>query len=273
MLLDFEADRNSLILNVGGGVVTDMGSFAAATFKRGIAFVQVPTTLLAQVDASVGGKTGIDMDEVKNCIGTFTQPQAVVIDPIFLKTLSERQLVSGFAEMIKHGLIADAKELAILKNTSTKNISIDRIEQSIRIKNEIVKADPEEKGLRKILNFGHTIGHAIESYFLQSKNPLLHGEALAMGMYCETYLSQKHHSLTETEADDIFQLLKTIFPLAAIPEVAISDLLNFMKQDKKNLGDQIGFALLDNIGVCSYNHYLTSEEITQSLHFYQKTII
>jgi 3-dehydroquinate synthase len=273
MLLDFEADRNSLILNVGGGVVTDMGSFAAATFKRGIAFVQVPTTLLAQVDASVGGKTGIDMDEVKNCIGTFTQPKAVVIDPIFLKTLSERQLVSGFAEMIKHGLIADALELAILKNTSTKNMSIDRIEQSIRIKNEIVKADPEEKGLRKILNFGHTIGHAIESYFLQSKSPLLHGEALAMGMYCETYLSQKHHSLTETEAGEIYQLLKTIFPLVAIPEAAVSDLLNFMKQDKKNLGDQIGFALLDNIGACSYNHYLSSEEITQSLHFYQKTII
>jgi 3-dehydroquinate synthase len=212
------------------------------------------------------------MDDVKNCIGTFTQPKAVVIDLIFFKTLSERQLVSGFAEMIKHGLIADAHELNLLKNTSAKNISIDRIEQSICIKNNIVKADSEEKGLRKILNFGHTIGHAIESYFLQSKSPLLHGEALAMGMYCETYLSQKHHSLTETEADDIFQLLKTIFPLAAIPEVAISDLLNFMKQDKKNLGDQIGFALLDNIGVCSYNHYLTSEEITQSLHFYQKTV-
>jgi 3-dehydroquinate synthase len=272
MLLDFEADRNSLLINVGGGVVTDMGSFAAATFKRGIAFVHVPTTLLSQVDASVGGKTGIDMDEVKNCIGTFTQPRAVVIDPIFLNTLSERELVSGFAEMIKHGLIADAEELNILKNTTAKNISIDRIEQSIRIKNEIVKADPEEKALRKILNFGHTIGHAIESYFLQSKSPLLHGEALAMGMYCETYLSQKHHSLTETEAEAIYQLLKTIFPLVAIPESAISDLLTFMKQDKKNLGDQVGFALLDNIGACSYNHYLTTEEITQSLHFYQKTL-
>jgi 3-dehydroquinate synthase len=272
MLLDFEADRKSLLINVGGGVVTDMGSFAAATFKRGIAFVHVPTTLLSQVDASVGGKTGIDMDEVKNCIGTFTKPQAVVIDPIFLKTLSDRQLVSGFAEMIKHGLIADAQELNILKNTTPKNISIDHIEQAIRIKNEIVKADPEEKGLRKILNFGHTIGHAIESYFLQSPTQLLHGEALAMGMYCETYLSQKHHSLSEKEAEEIYQLLKTTFPLAAIPEVAISTLLNFMKQDKKNLGDQIGFALLDKIGACSYNHYLSSEEITQSLHFYKKTV-
>jgi 3-dehydroquinate synthase len=271
MLLDFEADRNSLLINVGGGVVTDMGSFAAATFKRGIAFVHVPTTLLSQVDASVGGKTGIDMDEVKNCIGTFTQPKAVVIDPIFLKTLSERQLVSGFAEMIKHGLISDPKEFDILKNTTPKNISIARIEQSICIKNNIVKSDPEEKGLRKILNFGHTIGHAIESYFLQSKNPLLHGEALAMGMYCETYLSQKHNSLSEKEAEEIYELLKTTFPLAAIPEAAVSTLLNFMKQDKKNLGDQIGFALLDNIGSCSYNHYFSTEEITQSLHFYQKT--
>lgn len=272
MLLDFEADRSSLLINVGGGVVTDMGSFAAATFKRGIASVQIPTTLLSQVDASVGGKTGIDMDEVKNCIGTFTQPQAVVIDPIFLKTLPERQVVSGFAEMIKHALIADAQELNILKNIPIKNISIDRIEQAIRIKNEIVKADPEEKGLRKILNFGHTIGHAIESYFLQSKSPLLHGEALAMGMYCETYLSQQHHSLTEKEAEEVYGLLKAHFPLVAIPETAISNLLNFMKQDKKNIGDQIGFALLDKIGACSYNHYLSSEEITQSLHFYQKIV-
>jgi 3-dehydroquinate synthase len=272
MLLDFEADRNSLLINVGGGVVTDMGSFAASTFKRGIAFVHVPTTLLSQVDASVGGKTGIDMDEVKNCIGTFTQPQAVVIDPIFLKTLSDRQLVSGFAEMIKHGLIADVQELNILKHTTPKKISIDCIEKSIRIKNEIVKADPEEKGLRKILNFGHTIGHAIESYFLQSPTPLLHGEALAMGMYCETYLSQKHNSLSEKEAEEIYELLKTTFPLVAIPETAISSLLNFMKQDKKNIGDQIGFALLDKIGACSYNHYLSSEEITQSLHFYQKIV-
>lgn len=272
MLLDFEADRNSLLINVGGGVVTDMGSFAAATFKRGIAFVHVPTTLLSQVDASVGGKTGIDMDEVKNCIGTFTQPQAVVIDPIFLRTLSDRQLLSGFAEMIKHGLIADAQELNILKHTTPINISIDRIEKSISIKNEIVKADPEEKGLRKILNFGHTIGHAIESYFLQSDTPLLHGEALAMGMYCETYLSQKHHILSEKEAEEIYELLKTTFPLVALPETAISSLLNFMKQDKKNIGDQIGFALLDKIGACSYNHYLSSQEIERSLHFYQKIV-
>jgi 3-dehydroquinate synthase len=272
MLLDFEADRKSLLINVGGGVVTDMGSFAAATFKRGIAFVHVPTTLLSQVDASVGGKTGIDMDEVKNCIGTFTQPQALVIDPIFLRTLSDRQLVSGFAEMIKHGLIADVQELNILKHTTPKKISIDRIEKSIRIKNEIVKADPEEKGLRKILNFGHTIGHAIESYFLQSDTPLLHGEALAMGMYCETYLSQKHHTLSEKEAEEIYELLKTTFPLVALPETAISSLLNFMKQDKKNIGDQIGFALLDKIGACSYNHYLSSQEIERSLHFYQKIV-
>lgn len=271
MLLDFEADRNSLLVNVGGGVVTDMGSFAAATFKRGIAFVQIPTTLLSQVDASVGGKTGIDMDEIKNCIGTFTQPQAVVIDPIFLNTLPDRHLVSGFAEMIKHGLIADAHELNILKNTSPKSISIDLIEQSIRIKNDVVKADPEERGLRKILNFGHTIGHAIESYFLASDTPLLHGEALAMGMYCETYLSQQHHKLSAKEADEIYQLLKAHFPLVAIPEKAISTLLKFMKQDKKNLEDQIGFALLDKIGACSYNHYLSTQDIERSLHFYQKT--
>ena len=271
MLLDFEADRNSLLLNVGGGVVTDMGSFAAATFKRGIAFVHVPTTLLSQVDASVGGKTGIDMDEVKNCIGTFTQPQAVVIDPIFLKTLSDRQLVSGFAEMIKHGLIADPEELNILKNITPENITIDRIEQSIRIKNEIVKADPEEKGLRKILNFGHTIGHAIESYFLENENKetLLHGEAIAIGMILESYLSLEKELLTENEYQEIKSVIADIYPAVPFTEKDIENCIDLLIHDKKNEFGKVKFALLNGIGAVKIDEEIENDLIYKAFDDYK----
>src|SRR5690606_32020372 len=161
MMLDFGADRQSLLVNLGGGVVTDMGGFAASTFKRGIDFVQVPTTLLSQVDASVGGKTGIDMDHVKNIIGTFAQPKAVFIATMFLETLANRQLVSGFAEVIKHGLIADRTFYETVKARNAAAINLEDIKHSVAIKNHVVTQDPQEKGLRKILNFGHTIGHAV----------------------------------------------------------------------------------------------------------------
>jgi 3-dehydroquinate synthase len=192
MLLDFGADRNSIMINLGGGVITDMGGFAASTFKRGIDFVQVPTTLLSQVDASVGGKTGVDMNNVKNIIGTFTQPKAVYIHTPFLKTLSDRELRSGYAEVIKHGLIYDASLFKKLKGIAPQELNDEIIYRSIEIKNEVVMKDPFEKGLRKILNYGHTIGHAVESYSLkQDKSPLLHGEAIAIGFICEAYLSAK----------------------------------------------------------------------------------
>src|SRR5690606_32174448 len=190
MLLDFGAERNSLLINLGGGVVTDMGGFAASTYKRGIDFVQIPTTLLSQVDASIGGKTGIDLDTVKNIIGTFTQPEAVYINVDFLNTLDKRQLVSGFAEMIKHDFIFDASYFEDLKGFSFDRPDEDLIYRSVGIKNEVVKQDPKESGLRKILNFGHTIGHAVETYSIDNDdNPLLHGEAIAVGMICEAYLS------------------------------------------------------------------------------------
>src|SRR5690606_17356227 len=179
MMLDFGADRKSLLINLGGGVVTDMGGFAASTFKRGLDFVQIPTTLLSQVDASVGGKTGIDMDGVKNIIGTFTQPKAVFINTTFLTTLADKQVVSGFAEMVKHGLIYDKNYFEELKSIDLRQIDDSFIVRSVEIKNDVVTGDPTEKGLRKILNFGHTIGHAIESYSLAHDSfPLLHGEAI-----------------------------------------------------------------------------------------------
>ncbi|MFM6976014.1 MAG: 3-dehydroquinate synthase [Sphingobacteriaceae bacterium] len=272
MLLDFGADRKSLLINLGGGVVTDMGSFAASTFKRGIDFVQIPTTLLSQVDASVGGKTGIDMDQVKNCIGTFTQPKAVFIEPEFLKTLDQRQLISGFAEMIKHGLIADADYFSALQQINPMEVSVELIHRSVEIKNEVVIADPHEHNIRKTLNFGHTIGHAIESHFLETDSPLLHGEALAMGMLCEAYLSHQIHELDEKALEEICISLKKIFPLRAISSAIYPELLAYMQNDKKNQNGKIGFALLKKIGACSHNDYISEEKIEESLNFYQKTI-
>ena len=271
MLLDFGADRKSLLINLGGGVVTDMGSFAAATFKRGIDFVQIPTTLLAQVDASVGGKTGIDMDEVKNCIGTFTQPKAVFIEPEFLKTLEDRQLVSGFAEMIKHGLIADADYFKELQNIEIPNISTEMIYRSVTIKNEVVKADPTEQNIRKTLNFGHTIGHAIESVFLTTDEPLLHGEALAIGMICEAFLSKEINHLDENELGIITTCIKNHFPLRALDSAIYPQLIGYMQNDKKNEDGKIGCSLLTKIGSCTYNQYISEDEILKSLDFYQKT--
>lgn len=269
MLLDFGADRNSILINLGGGVLTDMGGFAASTFKRGIDFVQVPTTLLSQVDASVGGKTGIDMDHVKNIIGTFTQPKAVFINTDFLATLDEREIRSGFAELIKHGMIYDASLFRQLKDIKPSQISPELIYRSIEIKNEVVKADPYEKGLRKILNFGHTIGHALESYSLiHDKVPLLHGEAIAIGFICEAYLSAKISGLKQEELSEIVNTLKATYPAYSIKLLSYPDLLEIMKNDKKNNAGQISFSLLSEIGKCGFDTFCSEADIFESLDYY-----
>ena len=268
-LLDFEADRKCLMINLGGGVVTDMGGFVASTYKRGIDFIHVPTTLLAQVDAAVGGKTGIDIDNVKNMVGTFTLPQAVFIENIFLKTLPNRELLSGFAEMIKHGLICDKAYYEELKASTYQNLAPALIYRSVAIKNEVVTADPQEKGLRKILNFGHTIGHAIESYALnKSKKPLTHGEAIAIGMICEAHIAVKYANLTPNELQDIASYLKQTYPKYTIQEKSFKDLLSFMQSDKKNEEGQIMFSLLHSIGHCTYNCQVSEADILASLNFY-----
>lgn len=272
MLLDFGADRKSLLINLGGGVVCDMGSFAAATYKRGIDFVQVPTSLLAQVDAAVGGKTGIDMDQVKNCIGTFTQPKAVFIETGFLKTLDNRQLNAGFAEMLKHGLIAHKSYFIDLQSIDIKNINKELIYKSLLIKNEIVMSDQDEQNLRKTLNFGHTIGHALESYFLKSTTPLLHGEALAIGMICEAYLSKQLNGLAGDELEQICKCIKAKFPMIPLSATADSDLIHYMQNDKKNEAGKIGFALINQIGSCDYDQFACPEEIKNSLEFYRDLI-
>jgi len=269
MMLDFKADRNSLLINLGGGVITDIGGFAASTFKRGIDFVQVPTTLLSQVDASVGGKTGIDMDQVKNVIGTFTQPKAVFIEPEFLKTLSGRQIVSGFAEIIKHGLIYDEALFSSLKTIQPQEVNPEIIFRSIEIKNEVVSADPYEKGLRKILNFGHTIGHAIESYSLKhDKDPLLHGEAIAIGFICESYLSVKYNGLGESDLKEIEGCIFNHYPKYRL-EASFEDLLSIMHNDKKNQDGKINFSLLKSIGDCGIDSFCSEEDIRESLEYYK----
>jgi 3-dehydroquinate synthase len=272
-LMDLNADRNSVLINLGGGVITDMGSFAAATYKRGIDFIQIPTTLLAQVDASAGGKTGVDLGKVKNIIGTFTQPKAVFISTGFLKTLDQRQLVSGFAEVVKHGLIYDADYFEQIKTIRPEDITAELIHRSVEIKNEVVTTDPFEKGLRKILNFGHTIGHAIESYFLtHDPNPLLHGEAIAIGMICEGYLSMAVNNLKQTELESFTGYIRSVFPDRSFDDAIYPEVIRIMKNDKKNSRDQIGFALLNKIGSCTYNIYIPENIIADSLDYYRKFI-
>jgi 3-dehydroquinate synthase len=268
-LLDFGADRKCLMINLGGGVITDMGGFVASTYKRGIDFINIPTTLLSQVDASVGGKTGIDVDNVKNMVGTFTLPQAVFIETSFLKTLPKRELLSGFAEMIKHGLIADSSYYEDLKKSDYEEIAAQAIYHSVEIKNEVVTEDPHEKGLRKILNYGHTIGHAIETYSLiNDKKPLTHGEAIAIGMVCEAYLSVSNNTLTEDELRDICDYILALYPDYHIKKESFGQLMEFMQSDKKNENGQIMFSLLSKIGACDFNCRVSEAAILESLEYY-----
>lgn len=269
MLIDFGADRKALMINLGGGVITDMGGFAASTFKRGIDFVQVPTTLLAQVDASVGGKTGIDVDGIKNIIGTFTQPKAVFMYDDFLKTLPSRQILSGLAEMLKHGLIVDASYWNELKTSDLTIPSAALVHRSVAIKNEVVIEDPHEKGIRKALNFGHTVGHAVETYSLMNdEDHLTHGEAIAIGMICEAWLSNQKSSLSDAELVEISQVLSGLYPKHTISEDSHPTLLEHMLKDKKNSNGQINCTLLKSIGQYSIDHICTADELLGSLRYY-----
>lgn len=269
-LSERKADRDSLIINLGGGVLCDIGGFVASTFKRGIDFINIPTTLLAQVDASVGGKTGIDFENIKNQIGVFANPSAVFIFPYFLDTLEKPHILSGFAEVIKHALIYDLPYWNKIKKTnlSKQTDFYSLIYKSIEIKNEIVLRDPFEKNLRKCLNFGHTIGHAVESFFLETNRPILHGEAVAIGIVCETYLSLKKLQLTLDELNDIVSLINVIYPYQLIERDDYHRLIEFMKHDKKNKKSQISFTLLDKIGSAQIDQSCSVDEIIDALDFY-----
>jgi 3-dehydroquinate synthase len=267
----YQADRKSVLINLGGGVIGDMGGFCAATYKRGIDFVQIPSTLLAQVDASVGGKVGIDFQHFKNHIGVFALPKAVYIDTQFLKTLPNRELRSGFAEVLKHCLIADKGMWEKIYSQNLQNITINSldwnevVQHSITIKQNITNQDPHEKGLRKILNFGHTIGHAIESFYLQTDKPFLHGEAIAIGMIAESYLSYKNNLISKLDFEQIKKLLQQLYGQQSIENPYIAEIVEFALQDKKNEQNTILTCLLNKIGNCIYNQAITKIEIAEAL--------
>lgn len=267
-LTEAEFDRHALVINLGGGVIGDMGGFCASTYKRGIDFIQVPTTLLAQVDASVGGKLGIDFQGFKNHIGVFTQPRAVLIDSAFLATLPERELKSGFAEVIKHCLIRDRQMWNKIRKTELDDMPMkELISHSVETKKAVVNEDPTEKGLRKILNFGHTIGHAVETFHLE-KNRLLHGEAIAIGMICESYIAYSKGMLTEAELGEIEEYIFSVYGAVRLNPDDFPAIAALTGQDKKNRGNVIRAALLNGIGDCAYDITLTKKDILKSLKYY-----
>ena len=269
-LTEAQFDRKSLLINLGGGVIGDMGGFCAATYKRGMPFVNLPTTLLAQVDASVGGKLGIDFQGFKNHIGIFQEPHRVFIDDMFLKTLPERELRSGFAEVIKHALINDARYWTTLRGASFTNQDWKaHIAHSVKVKSRVVDEDFREGGLRKILNFGHTIGHAIESFFLETERPLLHGEAIAAGMIAEAHLSVKHSRLSSEEAEEIEDFILAVFGHSEIPADIVDSIALLTKQDKKNDQQTIRCTLLESIGTARYDVPVTEEDIKEALEYYR----
>ncbi len=270
-LSDYKADRQSLLVNVGGGVITDMGGFIASTFKRGMDFINVPTTLLSQIDASVGGKVGVDFEGLKNMIGVFNEPKGVFIYPYFLKTLDKRQMLSGYAEAIKHALIKDENYWKGLKKGMLSNSEdwLKLITTSVKIKNEIVLHDPKEKNERKLLNFGHTIGHAIETYSLNNDVSLYHGEAIAIGIICEAYISTKMMGLAEAELQNISSTLLEWFSPYNIKTKAFQQLIQLMKKDKKNENEAINCTLISEIGKAHINQEVEEKEIIDSLNYYK----
>lgn len=272
-LTELGGDRKSILLNLGGGVISDLGGFVASTFKRGIDFINIPTTLLAMVDASIGGKNGVDLGSLKNQVGVINVPKAVLIDPVYLETLPANEMRSGLAEMLKHGLIFDKnywEKLQKINQLTTEDLE-QLIYESIVIKNAIVSQDPTENGIRKALNFGHTLGHAIESYFLEddSKETLLHGEAIAIGMILESYLSLQKDLLKPEEYHQIKTTLQSLFPPVTFTENDIKNVIELLIHDKKNEHGTVQYALLNGIGATKINQLTEDEWIINSFVDYQ----
>ena len=272
-LTSLGADRKSLLINLGGGVITDLGGFVASTFKRGIKFINIPTTLLSMVDASVGGKTGVDFGVLKNQIGLFADPEMVIIDSEYLNTLDQRELRSGLAEIIKYGLSYDVKLWDEIKGFNELLISnIEKlIFRSIEIKNEVVTEDPKENGLRKILNFGHTLGHAIESYFLENspEKKLLHGEAIAIGMIAAGFISNQLLNFPLNALETIKAKLCNIYGKVVIDPSTYNEIIALLMHDKKNVGGQVNFVLLSDFEKFQLDCKVNENIIRAALDYYQ----
>ena len=263
-LMKHQADRNALFINLGGGVITDIGGFAASTYKRGIKFINIPTTLLGMIDAAIGGKTGIDFGGGKNQIGTFAEAEDVLVDPVFLTTLPRRELLSGLSEMLKYGFIADANLLEVnLENYQ------DYILRCGEIKRDIVAKDPTEKGLRKILNFGHTLGHAIESHCLATAHPLLHGEAVALGMVSALWLSVKQCGLDKKVLQDYEKQLPLLLSDSELnlTNADVDSILGYLAMDKKNKGEHPQFVLLEAVGMPVWDVEMLPERVREALEY------
>ncbi len=273
-LMESGADRHSLVINIGGGIIGDMGGFAAATYKRGIAFIQMPTTLLSQVDASIGGKLAVNFKSIKNNIGVFRHPETIIIDTNFLKTLSDRELASGFAEVIKHALIADKKLWKkLLKISDLRAVDWSKLLiQAIQVKNRIVAIDPFEKKERKALNFGHTVGHALESIFMKTKKPLLHGEAIAIGMICESNLSYQKGTLSKTELTAITKYINHFYKKRKITLKQIEKVKALVKHDKKNKGKVVNYTFLKSIGAFEIDRTASNADLEESINYYLQSV-
>lgn len=268
------ATRHSLMINLGGGMVTDLGGFAASTFKRGIDFINIPTTLLAMVDASVGGKTGINFGGLKNEIGVFSDSRFVIINTQFLDTLDYDNICSGYAEMLKHGLISDERTWAELVTFDLENPDLSQLQRmvadSIKVKERIVETDPHEHGIRKALNLGHTMGHAFESFAMRRGTPILHGYAVAYGLISELYMSARK---TAFPTDRMHQTVRFIRENYGTLNITCDDyptLIELMHHDKKNTSGIINFTLLGNVGDIRINQTATEEEIKEALDFFRE---
>lgn len=260
-LSDYGIGRRDLIINLGGGVVTDMGGFIASIYKRGVDFINIPTSLLGMVDASIGGKTGIDLGPLKNQLGVFANPKAIFVDVTFLETLETKDVVNGFAEILKHALINDAafwKSMSSIQNLG-ELMNNETLAIAMGIKNDIVLQDPIEKGIRKTLNFGHTAGHALEGYFLD-KDAIDHGHAVALGMVVESHISMKHGLISKEIFDEIEKVILDWFPIHALDTSDISHIVDLLKHDKKNHSNQIQCCLLTGIGTCIYDEAVNENE-------------
>ena len=264
------ATRHSLMVNLGGGMVTDLGGFAASTFKRGIQYINIPTTLLSMVDASVGGKTGINFGGLKNEIGVFNNARCVILDTRFLHTLDKENLLSGYAEMLKHGLISDDVMWAELLSCELGALTSKMVADSVAVKQRIVTEDPTEQGIRKALNLGHTAGHAFESFSLSQQAPLLHGYAVAYGLVVELYLSCVKTGFPQDKMRQTVAFIKEHYGKTAITCDDYPTLLELMHHDKKNRGGDINFTLLGDIGDIRINQTASEEDIKEALDFYRE---
>lgn len=267
---EYAIGRSDLVINLGGGVVTDMGGFIASVFKRGLDFIHIPTSLLAMVDASVGGKTGIDLGRHKNQLGVFSNPVAVYVDPGFLGTLPLEEVKNGFAEMLKHALIKDKELWDVVKFISPEEDIFGEkiIAESIEIKNKIVLSDPLEKNERKKLNFGHTFGHAIEGFFLGEESAIAHGHAVAIGMLAESFISKQRGLLSEVEFAEVEKVITRIYEIPELDKSYEDELFALMQNDKKNFNSQVQCTLLLGIGSCEINQAISKADLQAVMDYF-----